>query len=145
MKDLPVLQSLNQQLFHHDYQFDKTLNLTWPSKNKDYYKKRIQEKNAIVLIAEEDNSPVAYLIGAIEKAAPYRAIKTIAEIENMFVIEGKRGKGIGSALMQTFLTWAKKKGSTRAKILVSAQNDQAQAVYVNNGFSHHEMVMERVL
>lgn len=142
LKDLEQIKKLNQELFYHDYNFDNTLDLKWPDKNKEYYKKRITDKNSIALVAENEKNIVGYLFGAITEAQEYRNIKKIAELENMFIVKEHRGKGIGKKLIENFIQWAKNKKIKRIKVIASAQNQQAIEVYKKNRFSEYDLVLE---
>jgi len=142
LKDLEEIKKLNQELFNYDFKFDKTLDLEWPSKNKDYYKKRITGKDSITLIAEDEKKIVGYLIGVIVEGEGYRNIKKIAELENMFISENYRRKGIGKSLIINFINWAKGENVKKIKVVASAKNNCAIELYKKSGFSDHNLVLE---
>lgn len=142
IEDLKKIIELNRELFHYDLNFDKTLDTKWPDKNKEYFKERITGKNSIALVAEDGKKIIGYLLGAIRKAEGYRSIKKIAELENMFVVEEHRGKGIGKLLINKFMKWAKNKKMKRIRVVASAQNVRAIKLYKNNLFSEYDNVME---
>ncbi len=146
LKDLQKVKALNQELFYYDHnKFDSTMDTTWPSKNPDYYTKRIRGKNALVLVAEEEGKIIAYLIASLIKGESWKKIKEMAELENMMVIKEFRGHGIGTALIKEFITWAKSKGAKRAKVVASAQNNEAVAAYRKNAFEDYTLTLERKL
>ena len=142
LKDLEEIKKLNQELFYHDLNFDNTLDVKWPDKNKNYYKKRITNKDSLALVVESEKKIIGYLFGAITDAQNYRTIKKIAELENMLILQEHRGKGIGKRLIKEFIGWAKSKKRKRIKVIASAQNQQAIAVYKNSGFSECAMILE---
>lgn len=142
IKDVEAVRKLNQDLFEHNYQFNNTLNLKWPSKNKKYFVDRIKGKKSLCLVAENEDKIIGYLIGSIEKAEDWRKIKNIAEAENMLIIEEFRGRGIGTNLLKEFLKWAKSKGAERAFVVASASNEKAIRTYSKIGFVPYNNVME---
>lgn len=142
LRDLESIRKLNQELFYNDFKFDKTLNLHWPSKNKNYYKKRILDRNSLVLIAKSDDKIIGYLIGAISKAENYRKIRKIAELENMLVKKEHRGKKIGSQLIKGLFKWAKSKKISRLKVITSSKNKKAIGFYKKNSFFEYGLSLE---
>ncbi|MFH1802781.1 MAG: GNAT family N-acetyltransferase [archaeon] len=142
IEDLKEIKKLNQELFHHDFKFDKTLDIGWPSKNEDYYKKSITGKDSITLIAEDEGEIMGYLIGAITTAADYRKIKQIAKLENMLILKEHRRKGVGKQLIKEFIDWAKVKDAHKAKVIASAQNEPAINAYKSMGFEEYSKTLE---
>ena len=57
-----------------------------------------------------------------------------ASFEDLVVLPGYRGKGIGSALLAHVVEEAKKLGVLRLTLLTDRQNKRAQAVYRKLGF-----------
>lgn len=142
IKDLGEIKELNQELFNHDFKFDKTLNVKWPSKNKKYYLASIKSKNSIVLVVKIEDKTAGYLIGSITSPESYRKIKKIAELDNMLVRKEYRGQGIGTSLIKEFLKWAKSKKMERVRVIASAENKLAINTYSKNGFRAYNQVME---
>ncbi|MDD5651388.1 MAG: GNAT family N-acetyltransferase [Candidatus Nanoarchaeia archaeon] len=144
LKNLKEIISLNQQLFDYEYaNFDKTLNCKWPSKNIEYYKKSITNKESITLLAFIDGKIVGYLIGAINKTESYRNIKKIAEIDNMFILPQFRGLNIGSSLYNKFINWMKTKGIKKIRVIASSKNGKAIDFYKKNGFLEYNLTLEK--
>jgi len=143
-KDVKEIISLNQKLFNYEYNnFDKTLDCSWPPKNENYFKKSVEDKNSIVLVAVSNRNIIGYLIGSIHKAEDYREIKEVVEVDNTFVVEEHRRKGIGKELFKKFLEWAKKKETRRMKVVASAKNKDAINFYKKCGFIDYNLTLER--
>ena len=109
--DLEVVQKLNQALCaKENREYDETINADYPftEKGEEYFRSRIESADALVLVAKEGPDSVGYLVGAIIEPEDYRTIRTIAELENMFIVENYRGKGIGGKLSKQFETGAKR-------------------------------------
>lgn len=142
IKDLEEIKKLNQELFYDSEKFEKTLNLNWPSKNKNYFKKAIIDKDKSAFVAVSDKKIIGYLICVIQKVESYRTLSSIAELENMLVEEEFRGQGIGSMLVKEFIKWAKSKGISKIKVLTYAENSEAIKFYQKNGFESYSLTLE---
>src|SRR5262249_46339606 len=57
-----------------------------------------------------------------------------ASFEDLVVLPGYRGKGIGSRLLRHVVAEAKKQGVLRVTLLTDRQNERAQALYRKLGF-----------
>lgn len=55
-------------------------------------------------------------------------------IEDVFVTQPHRGKGLGSHLLDAVQAWAKSRGATRMQLLVDIDNTPAVAFYEKQGW-----------
>lgn len=144
--DVGEIINLNQQLFDYEsLNFDKTLDCSWPSKNEEYFKKSIEDKNSFVLVAETNNKIIGYFIGNLKKAGDYRNIKRIAEGDNAYILPDYQRKGIGIQFYKRFLKWAKEKEITKVKAVVSAKNKNSLNWHKKLGFEYYDIVLEKEL
>jgi GNAT superfamily N-acetyltransferase len=67
-----------------------------------------------------------------------------ASFEDMVVLPGYRGKGIGSALLGHVIAEARKQGVLRLMLLTDRQNKRAQALYRKLGFAESSMKAMRL-
>jgi GNAT superfamily N-acetyltransferase len=67
-----------------------------------------------------------------------------ASFEDMVVLPGYRGKGIGAALLQYVVAEARKQGVLRLMLLTDRQNKRAQALYRKLGFVESTMKAMRL-
>ncbi len=143
VEDVNDILRLNQKLFDNEYSnFDKTLDCGWPPNNKDYFKDSIKDENFISLVAVSNRKIIGYLIGSIHKAEEYRKLKELAEVDNTFVLEEHRGKGVGKKLFEEFLEWSKKRGIDRMKVVASSKNKKAINFYKKCGFKDYNLTLE---
>lgn len=143
--DLKKVQELSLKLFEKEYkEYDPLLDLDWTfgKIGTKFFKDRITKDDGCVLIAIVENKVVGYLCGGIKKAESYRKLPIIAELENTFVLEDFRSKGIGRKLYSAFVRWCKNKGVGKIKIEASAQNELAIKFYRNNNFKDYTLVLE---
>ncbi len=62
----------------------------------------------------------------------------------MMVDAPHRGRGVGSALMDAFIAWARARGIARLSLLVFPHNERALALYRKYGFAEIERYPEDV-
>jgi GNAT superfamily N-acetyltransferase len=67
-----------------------------------------------------------------------------AWFEDLCVLPGERGKGVGRALLGFVLAAAKKQGVLRVTLLTDGDNERAQALYRKLGFKPSSMLMMRL-
>ena len=57
-----------------------------------------------------------------------------AQIGLIGVSEAHRGKGLGSMLVKSFLSWSRERGAVQAKVVTQGRNAGAQRLYQKSGF-----------
>jgi len=67
-----------------------------------------------------------------------------ASFEDLVVLPGHRGKGIGKGLLQHVIAEARKQGVLRLTLLTDRQNERAQALYRKLGFADSTMKAMRL-
>ena len=145
MDDLQKVQELNLKLFEKEYkEYDSLLNLDWTfgRTGTKYYQDRISKEDSCVFIAFVDNKIVGYLCGGLTKAEDYRILPIVAELENTFVLDEFRSKGIGKQLYNKFIEWCKTKNVGKIRVEASAQNELAIKFYRVNNFKDYTLVLE---
>lgn len=144
-KDLPNIISLSLELMTYDIQFDNSMDKNWPkSENaREFYEERIKKDDGVIFVAEINADIAGCLIGCLIEPLCYRKVKTLAEIEEVFVLEKYRSSQVGSKLMEHFFAWAKEKQAERVRVVVSAANSRAIGLYKKLGFHEHDMVLEQ--
>ena len=143
--DVKLLQNLNDELFADNSKYDKDLKLDWAQSEvgKKYFAELVNNKDAICLIAEDNEKPVGYL-AAEPKEFSYRNSKYI-EIDNMSVSPKFRSKGVGTKLIEECFRIARERGFERAYVNAYFQNLKAIEFYEKNGFGKIDVSLERGL
>lgn len=95
-----------------------------------------------VYVAREDGRVVAmatllYTISTAEGGVA-------ALLEDVIVLPGNRGRGVGTALLKHALEEARKQGVLRITLLTDAQNSRAQSLYLKLGFAPSSMTPMRL-
>ncbi len=146
LDDLDALLSLADELALSDLPYDKQVQLDWAHSDKgiEYFKQKIEEKEAVCLVALHNNKLIGYATGGIKNIPSYRLIK-VAELENILVSHNFRNKGIGKLLVQTFLDWATEQGADKASVSVFSSNVEGISFYIREGFAPYDLTLEIVL
>lgn len=138
IENLNEIQELNNQLFELEYNnFDSSLKV-----GTEYFSNMLN--NQVVFIALVDNSIVGYLAGSINVESSY-VTKSLAELDNMFILEDYRKYGIGTKLVTEFKKYCLNKGIQEIKVTASARNNNAINFYKKNSFEDFEVTLKMKL
>jgi GNAT superfamily N-acetyltransferase len=146
--DLEAIQKLNQELCaKENREFDETIDPNYPfsEKGEEYFKSRIESADGLALLAKEGTVVVGYLVGGMAEPEDYRTVGSIAELENMYVQESMRGKGVGSKLIFQFEDWCRERKVQIVRIVASAANNDAIKFYKTHGSKEVSVTLEKNL
>ncbi|MEX2007954.1 MAG: GNAT family N-acetyltransferase [Candidatus Spechtbacterales bacterium] len=146
-KDLEDILKLNFALFKKEQvEYDESLSLEWTySEGRKYLSDRIDGDDGFVEVAVAQDDVIGYLCGGIAKRALYRVEGSYAELENMFVEESFRGKGVGKKLVEDFIGWCKEQSVGHLSVTAYARNEQALGIYRKAGFADCTVTLEKEL
>jgi putative acetyltransferase len=103
------------------------------STERDLIEQYANSPRAIMLVADDDGQLVGDL--TLRAISPRRALEHVASL-GMSVRASHRRRGIGRALLEEGIAWAKGVGITRLELYVFADNAPAIALYESLGFQH---------
>lgn len=83
----------------------------------------------VMYIAEEDERPVGLVFGLVEKDNP-----RVARLGGMWVDPVCRGRGMGRAVTQAVISWAREQGFARLDLWVTEGNESAVTLHERTGF-----------
>ena len=143
MEDVVVIVELSSALFREDAgQRDPFINLGWPEEEgREYFARLVACDRSLCLLAEFAGVPAGYLVGHAQERTSLRPVK-VAELESMYVRERCRGRGVGAALIDEFLGWARARGAERASVTAYAANEGAIRLYEREGFRPKSLSLE---
>jgi ribosomal protein S18 acetylase RimI-like enzyme len=148
IEDLHTIQYLNNKLCRKENaEFDSTVNPDFATSDggTSYFKKALESDEKLVLVAEDDTTPVGYIVGGIEHVGDFRNISNMCEVDNMWVDEEYRNQGIGKQFMDKLQIWAKNKGVKRMRVVASFKNERAIKFYKREGFGEYDLILEKDL
>ncbi|MFL5706347.1 MAG: GNAT family N-acetyltransferase [Ktedonobacteraceae bacterium] len=102
---------------------------------QDYYLSLLAGDNSVVYVAELNHNIVGYVIAEYKELAYLDALipRKLAFISDIAVREAHQGQGIGYALFQTCVNWARTKGANSLDLMVWEFNKDAIAFYERQG------------
>ena len=145
IENLKDIQEMNKLLFEEEFaKYDETINTDWPlsQDGEDFYKERIESKNACAFILKINGEMIGYLVGSLSEDEFYRNIDKFAELDDMYIIEKYRSAGHGKKLYNIFIDWCREHEVKRIKVLVTAKNKQAINFYKTRGFDDYNLTLE---
>ncbi|HKH10324.1 MAG TPA: GNAT family N-acetyltransferase [Rubrobacter sp.] len=105
--DVGALVRLSSELFREDAGIrDPYTDVGWPGKHgRDHFLSLISRSDALCLLAKFGRTPVGYLAGYVGGPTTIRPVR-VAELQSVYVRARDRDRGVGSALVAEFLSWA---------------------------------------
>lgn len=127
LKDLAQLVPLFDQYMVF---YEKESN---PQKYEGYLRDRIEQNEATVYIAyDEDNQPVGFVLNYHSFSST--ALGRIIVLNDLYVSETERKKGIGQKLIERTFELAQELGAVRVDLGTAKTNVTAQGLYEKIGF-----------
>ena len=144
--DVGALVRLSSALFREDGgRRDPYTDVGWPAAHaREHFLSLISRDDALCLLAKYGGTAVGYLAGYVRGPAEIRPVR-VAEIQSMYVEAGSRNHGVGSALVDGFLSWAEAQAAERVSVTAYASNDAALAFYARCGFRPLSATLEMPL
>lgn len=130
-------------LSDHHTALDQTHNVAWRDTEEaaGYFNKRVQQ--GTVWVATDGTDVIGYLAGHVSKGPIYRTLESVAEIQNMLVVDAYRGQGVGSKLVEQFCAWCAEQGIAQITIDALAANPEAVEFYRGLRFVDYVLTLER--
>lgn len=141
--DLESILLLSDGLTLSDLPYDKQIKVDWAhtKDGKKYYEDKIKRESGICFIADVNGEIVGYATAAKKEVPSYRDVK-IADLENIFVKDAFRSKGVGKMLIEAFRNWAKELKMDKVSVNVFALNEKGIAFYKREGFLPQDLTLE---
>ena len=107
--------------------------------------KELNDKDGLMLVAEDNGQIVGYFRGSVEKAPDYTSVKKIGIVYDLFVKPQHRNKEIGKKLMEAAMAWFNTKKVKNIELSVDARNADAINFWKKSGFSEYKLRLRRDL
>jgi len=147
--DLPTLGILGALLVqeHHDFdprRFLAAKNRT-PQDYASFLGARLNDRNAVILVAETKGETIGYAYGEIE-GYDYMSLRGPAGVLNDLIVDpAHRGRGVGRLLLDEIISRLKSRGVPRIVLSTAAKNKAAQRLFERSGFRPTMIEMTREL
>lgn len=139
LDDVPALSGLLDVLFSIEQDFQPNT----ASQIKGMTLLLQHPDRAVIKVAREHGKLIgmvsAQLVISTAQGAPS------AWVEDMVVLDEYRSQGVGRALLESVLVWAKDKGATRAQLLVDLDNQLALGYYQHLGWATTRLAARRIM
>jgi GNAT superfamily N-acetyltransferase len=96
--------------------------------SRDVWTSRLTSDRTVNILAVDDGRALGTASGRIEEQPG------TAQLLGMWVAPEARGRGVGRALIETIVDWARDRGIHRLGLWVTEANDPARALYEKSGF-----------
>lgn len=96
-------------------------------------------------IAVDDGGPIVGFVMYHVETGVYEQDVTRGIVENVFVVESARERGVGSRLMDYAEDRLREQGVEVVGLSVMAENEDARRLYAERGYEPHRIEMERDL
>lgn len=110
---------------------------------KDVYKLKLQEENSYYIVALEEDNVVGVLTSELQEKLHRKRLQLF--IEDLIVEESKRNNGIGKALIENAINYAKDNNCEVVELTSYKDNIKAHKFYENNGFINHSIKFKMYL
>ena len=100
-------------------------------------------ENGVIKVAKNQKGQVIGMVSAQLVISTAQGSPS-AWVEDMVVEDAYRDKGVGKALLEAALIWAKGKGATRAQLLVDTENTPALGYYAHLGWESTQLHARKI-
>ena len=111
---------------------------------EDRFRAMLELPQYAIFVAEDDRGQVVGLLSASQRWTLWHA-GPCAIIEELIVDKGARRQGIGRALIQAALDWARSQRCSEVEVSTDQNNVNAQAFYRQLGFGSTALLLENEL
>jgi ribosomal protein S18 acetylase RimI-like enzyme len=108
---------------------------------EERFRRMIESPQYAIFVAEASQGQVVGLLSMSQRWTLWHT-GPCALIEELVVDEGARRQGIGRALIQAALDWARAQGCSEVELSTEPDNRQAQAFYRRLGFESTALLLE---
>ena len=145
--DLEALRALWVEITEHHAALDPlyTLRAGAGREIRALLRSMLADARVAVFVCEQDGEVVGMSCVRIDQAPPILREVERAEITDVGVRRGLRGRGIGRLLAAAALAWVREQGVARVEVRVVAANREGQAFWRALGFGDHLEILQRRL
>jgi ribosomal protein S18 acetylase RimI-like enzyme len=144
--DAPALGRMGAQLAQQHHGFDAQ-RFMLPADIESGYRwwlsKELKQKDAVVVVAEQDGQVVGYAYGRIEERDWNALRDSCGVLHDLWVEAPARGTGTGAQLAEEAVRRLKALGAPRIVLMAAAKNETAQRLFTRLGWRPTMVEMTR--
>ncbi len=99
-----------------------------------FFKKKIRDRNSILLVATSKNKIIGYALGFVKNYPPVRKTKKHGYVSDVFVDKNYREKGISREFIEELMRWFKRKKLKYMELNVDSRNKLGLKAWKDVGF-----------
>ncbi len=108
---------------------------------EDRFRAMLNLPQHAIFVAQHDRGQIVGLLTASHRWTLWH-IGPCALIDELVVDEGARGQGVGRALIQAAIEWARAQACSEVEVSTEMDNTAAQAFYRRLGFESEALLLE---
>jgi GNAT superfamily N-acetyltransferase len=147
--DLPALGRLGALLMRVHHDFDRARFLAPADDPESGYAwflgSQLADRDAIVLVAEQDGAVIGYVYAGIEPLSWKELRDEAGFVHDLLVEPGARGAGVGLQLLEAAVDWLRARGMPRVVLWTAERNEAAQRLFARAQFRRTMIEMTREL
>lgn len=117
----------------------------WETLLRHEFRATWQQGERLWLLVKQGNRAVGLLIAAVHTDSPMFRHRRWVEVEALYVVSGYRHMGIAQRLLKRAYQWAEAQELSRVQLYVTASNERAHSVYIDQGFTVTQAIMRKSL
>jgi ribosomal protein S18 acetylase RimI-like enzyme len=135
-EDLGAVADLWVQLAKHHQVLSDQFSLAFDGKQKwsGYLRDRFAEISTKLIVAEEDEKIVGFMLCLLEPNVPVYKERKLGVISDVYVRQERRRKGVAEKMLDSAANWFKKNKVRTVRLNVAADNLVARAAWHMLGF-----------
>lgn len=114
-----------------------------PKEAEEFLRKRMQGNESKIFLAVTDNKPIGFV--QLYPSFSSLSLKPVWILNDLFVEENYRNKGVGKLLLGASKEFAKKTNSKGLTLTTGIENEIAQSLYEKFGFIRNDHFYEYFL
>lgn len=115
----------------------------WKGGWKRFTRNHIGHKDRLCLVAEDDGTPVGFLLGAILARPAVFEHRSYGHIYDVFVDPDQRSRGVGESLVNAALEWFRARRVEKVDLYAHARNERALGFWKKMGFETTVHILDR--
>jgi ribosomal protein S18 acetylase RimI-like enzyme len=143
IEDVEGVEELGIRLHDYHMRLDQYYRLKPSLEPRKYYEKIIKSRNSVLIVAEENERIIGFIAGNIHRRAPVFEVEMRGWITDVYVLEERRRRGVGSELVKAISSWFDQNDICYIELSVDSRNLTGIDFWDSVGFETWNHVMKK--